>query len=99
MPLRDAVARVACEGGSREVTVSHAPLHTNSFDEHYRVLFERDLVRSAPLGEEKIYLMRFRDAVDVAAENLRRDPLLAAAEGCECETCRLVRQNAGRTDP
>ncbi|GAH38318.1 unnamed protein product, partial [marine sediment metagenome] len=95
VPLRDAVAHVARQAGEGgEVTVVHAPWHTDSFDEHYRVLFERELVRSAPLGEEKIYLMRLRDAVDVATENLRRDPLLVAVEGCDCSTCRLVREEA-----
>ncbi|MHC5056306.1 MAG: DUF4910 domain-containing protein [Planctomycetota bacterium] len=51
-------------------------------------------IREAPLGEERVHLMRYRDAVDVATEDFRRRPLLAAAPGCECSTCRRVRASS-----
>jgi aminoglycoside 3-N-acetyltransferase len=94
VPLRDVVASVADGTGRREVRVARAPWHVDSFEEHYRVLRERGMIRDATLGEERVHLMRYRDAVDVATENLRRRPLLAAAPGCECSTCLSVRASS-----
>jgi aminoglycoside 3-N-acetyltransferase len=79
------------EGGKRlEVVVKRAPWHAN-FNEHHRVLFERGLIRSTDLGEGEIYYMRVRDAVDVALENVRRNPLMVTVEGCSCDFCQSVR--------
>jgi len=92
VPLVDIVARAAGRGRA-EARVVRVPWHVN-FRPHYDVLFERGLVRSTPLGEDTIHLVRVRDAVDAAEANLRRDPLLAAAEGCQCAMCRRVRAAA-----
>jgi len=94
VPLRDVVASVADGTGHAEVRVARAPWHVDSFEEHYRVLRERGMIREATLGEERVHLMRYRDAVDVATEDFRRCPLLAAAPGCQCSTCRRVRASS-----
>ncbi|MFW6162560.1 MAG: DUF4910 domain-containing protein [Planctomycetota bacterium] len=92
--LTDLVAHVLDAGRRREVTVAHAPWHAN-FDRHYEVLGERGMLRSAPLGESTIHLMRARDAVDVALENLADDPTLAMGDQCDCEFCRNLRAHLG----
>ena len=93
--IRDAVATAVADGtGRREVRVARAPWHVDSFEEHYRVLRERGMICEATLGEERVHLMRYRDAVDVATEDFRRFPLLAAAPSCQCSTCRRVRASS-----
>lgn len=91
----DLVARVKENGDIRTVMAQNAPWHAN-FDPHYDVLFERDLIRAAPLGEGTVHLMRARDAVDVALENIRENPLLVTREGCECEFCGNIRAHLAR---
>ena len=88
--LTDLVGHVAHGDERREVTVVHAPWHAN-FGRHYEVLRERGLLREAPLGESTLCLMRARDAVDAALENLREDPTLAMGRDCECEFCHNLR--------
>jgi len=92
--LVDFVGHVVEKGRRRELIVRHMPWHAN-FDRHYEALFERGLIRAAPLGEGTIHLMRVRDAIDVALENVRRDPLLATGQGCECEFCQAIRAKLG----
>jgi len=92
--LLDFVAPVLEGRKRREVVVRHLPLHVN-FKPHYDVLASRGLLRSAPLGESEIHLMRMRDAVDVAVENIRRDPGMVAAPGCDCLFCQAIRRKLG----
>ena len=89
IPLPDLAARVD-DGGQPAGVIRRAPWHVN-FEPHYDRLRERGLLRSAPLGEDTIYLMSMRETVDAATENLRRNPRLVAQDGCECELCRRVR--------
>jgi len=90
IPFPDFPAHVMKDRKRLEVVVKRAPWHAN-FDGHYRVLFERGLIRSTVLGEGEIYFMRARDAVDVALDNVRRNPLIVTVEGCSCEFCQAVR--------
>jgi len=92
--LLDFVAPVLEGRRRREVVVRHLPLHVN-FKPHYDVLASRGLLRSAPLGESEIHLMRMRDAVDVAVENIRRNPGMVAAPGCDCLFCQAIRRKLG----
>jgi aminoglycoside 3-N-acetyltransferase len=96
VPLPDFRAHVMRGRKRIEVTVKRAPWHAN-FEDHYRVLFERGLIRSTALGEGKIHYMRARDAVDVACENVRRNPLMVTVEGCSCEFCQFVREKYKQT--
>jgi|GEM_PF-237316 len=83
------------EGGQRrEVVVRHVPWHAH-FERHYDLMRERGQLRAAALGEGTIYLMRARDAVDAAADNLRREPELVVRKSCECLFCRAVRTRLG----
>jgi len=91
----DLVAHVIQDGERRQVTVVHAPWHAN-FDRHYEVLRQRGQLREATLGESTITLMRARDAVDAALENLREDPTLAMGADCDCEFCRNIRARLTR---
>jgi len=95
--LQDFVA-YAIEGSKRrEIVVHHMPGHVN-FDPHYDLLRQRGQLRAAPLGEGTIHLMRVRDAIDAALENVRRDPLLATGgERCQCDFCKAIRAKLGRT--
>jgi len=94
VPLVDIVGHIVEDGRRREVVIHRAPWHAN-FDEHYKVLTERGLIRAAPLGEGTIHLMRVRDAVDAALENIRRNPRLVMGEGCQCDFCRRFRAQLG----
>ncbi|MFP4057541.1 MAG: DUF4910 domain-containing protein [Candidatus Brocadiia bacterium] len=96
--LTDLLGHVREGRRRREVRVRRAPWHAN-FEEHYRVLFDRGLVRAAPLGEGTIHLMRARDAVDVAEANCRERPLLATGgESCQCEFCQNIRAHIAAQD-
>ena len=90
IPLVDIEVHVMEGGRRRKLRESRAPWHAN-FEEHHKVLFARQLIRSAPLGEGTIYLMRVRDAVDTALENIRQNPRLVMTEGCQCDFCRRFR--------
>jgi aminopeptidase YwaD len=91
VPFPDFRAHVMKRGKRIEVMVKRAPWHAN-FEDHYRVLFERGLIQSTAFGEGEIYYMRARDAVDVALENVRHNPLMVTVEGCSCDFCQLVRE-------
>ncbi len=93
--LLDFVAPVLEGRRRREVVVRHLPWHVN-FQPHYEVMSERGMLRSARLGESEVHLMRVRDAVDVALENIRRDPAMVAAPGCECPFCEAIRRKLSR---
>lgn len=90
VPFPDFQAHIMENDKRLKVVVRRAPWHAN-FNEHYRVLFERDLIRLTALGEGEIYYMRARDAVDVALENVRRNPLAVTVEGCSCDFCQFVK--------
>jgi len=95
VPLVDIVGHVLEGGRRRQVRVVRAPWHAN-FEEHYKALFARERIRSAPLGEGTIHLLRVRDAVDTAIENIRGNPQLVMSEGCSCDFClRFRAQIAG----
>jgi len=90
VPFPDLQAHIMEDGKRHNVIVKRAPWHAN-FDEHYRVLFERGLIQSTCLGEGEIYYMRSRDAVDIALENVKLNPLMVTEDGCLCEFCQTVR--------
>ncbi|HPD15294.1 MAG TPA: DUF4910 domain-containing protein [Planctomycetota bacterium] len=89
--LLDFLAYVMEGGKPREVVVRHVPWHVN-FEPSYEAMRQRGQLRSAPLGEGTIHLMRARDAVDAATESVRRNPLLVTGgEKCQCDFCLAIR--------
>ncbi|HUT31888.1 MAG TPA: DUF4910 domain-containing protein [Planctomycetota bacterium] len=93
--LLDFVGHVLEGGKRREVLVRHMPCHVN-FDPSYEAMRQRGQLRSAPLGEGTIHLMRARDAIDTATENVRRDPrLVTGGEKCQCDFCNAIRAKLG----
>jgi len=89
--LLDSLAHVMKDGKPHEVVVRHVPGHV-SFEPSYEVMRQRGQLRSAPLGEGAIHLMRARDAVDAATESVRRNPLLVTGgDKCQCDFCQAIR--------
>jgi len=94
----DLAAHVIEDGIRREAPIVHAPWHVN-YERNYALLRERGQLRSVPLGEGTIHLMRFRHAVDAATENVAKDPMLVTGgEACTCVFCRTVRREIRRRD-
>jgi len=91
VPLPDFLGHIIENGERKVVKIRKAPWHVN-FEPHYRILFQRGLIKSTRLGEEEVYLMRARDVVDVSLENIRKNPLMVTVEGCECAFCRHIRE-------
>ena len=92
----DLMAHAVEDGVRREVPIVHAPWHVN-YERNYALLRERGQLRSAPLGEGEVHLMRFRHAVDAATENVAADPMLVTGgERCTCPFCRNVREHIAR---
>lgn len=92
LPLPDFVGHIIENGVRKVVTIKRAPWHVN-FEPYYDVLFEQGLIRETDLGEEKVYLMKARDVVNVALEKLRENPLIVTVPGCECAFCKRIRES------
>ncbi len=95
VPFPDLVGHVLEGRRRRQVSVKALPWHAN-FQAHHDKLSQRDQLHRHELGEGTIHLMRARDAVDVAVENLREDPLMVTTGGCECDFCVHVRAQLPR---
>lgn len=70
-----------------------APWHTEWFAELYARLRRRGRIRSVPLGESTMHLMRGRDIIEVGCAVLRGNPLAVAKPNCRCTFCRLLHAN------
>lgn len=90
LPLPDFIGHIIENGKRKVVTIRRAPWHVN-FDPYYDVLFSRGLISSTELGEGTIYMMRARDAVDIALEKIKENPLMVTVPGCDCAFCKRIR--------
>lgn len=70
--------------------VPSAPWHNNWFDMAYEELRRHDSIRTAPLGESTVYLMRGRDVVEAGLKVFKRNPLAVVKPGCACPFCQAV---------
>jgi aminoglycoside 3-N-acetyltransferase len=96
VPLPDFVGHIIEDGKRKVVKIRNAPWHVN-FEPHYKILFQRRLIRSTRLGEEEVYLMRARDVVDISLENIKANPLMVTVKGCECAFCRYIREKISQS--
>lgn len=96
VPLPDFRGHIIKEGKRVVVTIRKAPWHVN-FEPYYEILFKRGLIKSTKLGEGEVYLMKARDAVDIALEKIKENPLMVTPPGCDCAFCKRIRELLGRS--
>jgi aminoglycoside 3-N-acetyltransferase len=78
-------------GRWRAREVPGGPWHVHWFSRLYAALRESGRLRTVPLGEGEIHLMRGRDVVEAGLALFRDDPLLVCKPGCPCPFCCAVR--------
>ncbi|MBC7330307.1 DUF4910 domain-containing protein [bacterium] len=96
VPMPDFLGHIIENGERKVVRIRKAPWHVN-FEPHYRILFQKGLIKSTKLGEKEVYLMRARDVVDISLENIKANPMMVTVEGCECAFCRHIRERISKS--
>ena len=90
-PLPDCKVHILKDGRRVESTMPGVPWHVDHFNQVHERMAKRGLMKSTPLGESFIHLLRAKDGIETMAELMREDPLAPVKTGCDCRWCLHVR--------
>jgi aminoglycoside 3-N-acetyltransferase len=92
-PLPSCQVHFLKDGSRVEATIPGMPWHTSSFKIVHERLAKSGLLKTTPLGESRMYLLRAQDGVDAMLQLMRENPLTPTKPDCNCRWCTHIRAN------